>query len=461
MTAIASKILVIDDEAGIREQLVWGLKAHHEVYAADSAESGIAELKKIRPMLVILDLSLTEDGADDEGLQVFEEIQIINPETKVIIITGNEQKELALKAVKMGAYDFYKKPIDLDELKVIVNRALQFQKLEQEARALSSQAYTEGFNGEIIGQSSKMLEVYDTIERTSQTNATILIDSESGTGKELIARAIHAKSPRKDKPFVVINCGAIPENLLESELFGHEKGSFTGAHAQKKGKFELADKGTLFLDEIGEMPIGLQVKLLRFLQEREIERVGGREPIVVDVRIIAATNRDLEIEIENGTFRADLFYRLSVITINLPPLRERGDDLMRLAEHFLVRFNQEYGTSVNGFSSEAKDVIERYPWPGNVRELENKIKRSVIMARGSWILPQDLSLKSSKAISGPHLRDAVDEFEENCIREALFRNSGNVSRTAEELGVNRTTFYDLLRKYNIDRADFVNMNEKT
>lgn len=455
-----SKILIIDDEAGIRDQLKWSLKQDYDVLLAANAEEALNLVKTEKPDLVILDLALSEDGKEDEGLEVFEEIQLINSRLKVIIITGNEQKELALKAVQMGAYDFYKKPIELEEFRIILQRALHVQQLESEVSLLSKQNAGDFYNHEIIGQCRQMLEVYDIIERTSHTDATILIHSESGTGKELVARAIHLRSPRKDFPFVVINCGAIPDNLLESELFGHEKGAFTGAHIQRKGKFELADKGTIFLDEIGELSVALQVKLLRFLQEREIERVGGREAIELNIRIIAATNRDLEEEIENGNFREDLFYRLSVITVNLPPLRDRGDDVLMLADHFLAQFKDEYNSNIRGFSPETRKLIRNYTWPGNVRELENKIKRAVIMARNSLIVPEDVNLKAKNLVNKRPLKAVVEEFEENCIREALLRNSGNVSRTAEELGVNRTTFYDMLHKYNIDQSKYAARSKK-
>ncbi len=453
------KILIIDDEEGIRQQMRWGLQQDYDVFLAADGKQGLQAVRSDKPDLVVLDLSLTPNGDEQEGLQVFEDIQLINPRTKVIIVTGNEQRDLAVKAVQMGAYDFYRKPIELEEFKIILERALHLQKLEDEVQSQALQS-DELHNQEIIGQSPQMLEIYDTIRRTSQTDATILITGESGTGKELVARAIHLQSPRKERPFIVINCGAIPENLLESELFGHEKGAFTGAHVQRKGRFELANKGTIFLDEIGELSVLLQAKILRFLQEREIERVGGREPIEVDVRIIAATNRNLEEEIEKENFRADLFYRLSVITINLPPLRERGEDIPVLANKFLRRFKQEYQREVRDFSAAAKKAIRDYAWPGNVRELENKVKRAVIMARQAFILPEDMNLQGHPTGSRRSLKEAVEEFEQGCIREALLRNGGNVSRTAAELGVNRTTFYDMLHKYNIDHSEYSHHSQK-
>jgi len=454
------KILIIDDEEGIRDQFKWSLKQEYEVLVAGNAEEGIELFKSEHPDLVVSDIALSENG-DQDGLQLFEDIQLLDSKAKVIIITGNEQRELAIKAVQMGAYDFYKKPIDLQEFKIILKRALHLQKLESEIQLSTLENSDKFYTPEIIGKCQQMSEVYDIIERTSATDATILITGESGTGKELVAKAIHMQSPRKDFPFVVINCGAIPENLLESELFGHEKGAFTGAHVQRKGRLERANQGTVFLDEIGELSVALQVKLLRFFQEREIERVGGREPIQIDVRIIAATNRNLEEEIEKERFRPDLFYRLSVIPINLPPLREREQDIFTLANHFLNKFNLEHERKIKGFSREATKLIQDYSWPGNIRELENKVKRAVIMTKNAVIIPEDFNLKFEESPQAKmNLRKAVEEFEENCIRQALLKNDGNVSRTAQELGINRTTFYDMLNRYNIDRADYASRTNK-
>ena len=454
------KILIIDDEEGIRDQFKWSLKQDYKVLVAGNAEEGIELFKSEHPDLVVSDIALSGNG-DQDGLQLFEDIQLLDSKVKVIIITGNEQRELAFKAVQMGAYDFYKKPIDLQEFKIILKRALHLQKLEAEIQLSTLENSDEFYTPEIIGKCQHMSEVYDIIERTSATDATILITGESGTGKELVAKALHMQSPRKDFPFVVINCGAIPENLLESELFGHEKGAFTGAHVQRKGRIERANQGTVFLDEIGELSVALQVKLLRFFQEHEIERVGGREPIQIDVRIIAATNRNLEEEIEKERFRPDLFYRLSVIPINLPPLREREQDIFTLANHFLNKFNLEHERKIKGFSREATKLIQDYSWPGNIRELENKVKRAVIMTKNAVIIPEDFNLKFEESPQEKmNLRKAVEEFEENCVRQALLKNDGNVSRTARVLGLNRTTFYDMLNRYNIDRADYASRTNK-
>jgi two-component system NtrC family response regulator len=332
-------------------------------------------------------------------------------------------------------------------MQIIVDRALRLQFIE--GQIASSQP--ELSKTEIIGESPKLLEAFNMIERTATSNATVLITGESGTGKELAAKALHQRSNRRDMPFVVINCGAIPENLLESELFGHEKGAFTGATATKEGKFELANGGTIFLDEIGDLDGALQVKILRALQEREIERVGGKKTIALDVRIVAATNRNLEEEIELGNFRADLFYRLSVITVQLPPLRERGKDIELLSKYFLQKFATEFKRRVLDFSAASKEQMMKYAWPGNIRELENRVKRAVLLSRGAIILPEDLNLQSGgNGKVRESLKDQVAEFESERIREALYRNAGNISRAAKDLGVNRTTFYDMINRYGID-----------
>jgi two-component system NtrC family response regulator len=307
---------------------------------------------------------------------------------------------------------------------------------------------------DIIGSCPQMMKVFDVVDRVATTNATVLIFGESGTGKELVAKAIHRQSLRRTNPFMPINCGAIPENLLESELFGHEKGAFTGALERRKGKFELADGGTIFLDEIGELSPTLQVKILRFLQEREIERVGGRESIELDVRIIAATNKDLEREMEKGGFREDLFYRLSVVSISLPLLRDRGEDIVLLANSFLGHFNKEYGKNIKAFSSEAISQLQNYRWPGNVRELENRVKRAVIMARSNRIVPDDLELQMLEKGGRLTLRESKDRMERKLVREALLRNRGNISRSSRDLGVSRATLYDLLEKHSISREEY-------
>jgi len=453
MKTDTDKILVVDDDQGIRDQLMWALSNSYEVLLAKDSSTAMEIIREQRPQVIALDISLSPLGQDEEGLVVLRNAMELDPESKVIVITGNETKHLALKAIQMGAYDYFTKPIDLQEIKVIINRAVYIQRLERENRLLLEKLEEERkFHG-IIGSCPKMMKVFDLIHRVASTDATVLVYGESGTGKELVARAIHRQSSRKSKSFMPINCGAIPENLLESELFGHEKGAFTGAIGLRKGKFELADGGTIFLDEIGELSSALQVKILRFLQEKEIERVGGREAIELDVRIIAATNKDLQREMGKGTFREDLYYRLSVVSISLPPLRERGEDIALLANSFLNHFNREYGKNIKTFSSDALLQLQTYQWPGNVRELENRIKRAVIMARDNVLISEDLDLPLSTKGRRLTLKEAKDQLEEKFIREALIKHRGNISRAAREMSVSRATLYDLLEKHKIDKED--------
>ena len=370
---------------------------------------------------------------------------------KIIVITGRGEKDHALKAIGQGAYDFFSKPIQVDELKVVLQRAFYVSRLERENRELQVQSHGEPFAA-MLGASLQIQEVFASIRKVAGTDVPVLITGESGTGKELVAKAVHQLSTRKTGPFVVINCSAIPETLLESELFGHEKGAFTGAHIQRKGRFETAQGGTLLLDEIGELSLPLQVKLLRFLQEQIIERVGGREEIFVDVRVVAATNRDLMESIKEGRFREDLYYRLGVVTIALPPLREREGDTMLLATSLLHRYAPENKKKITGFAPEAFRAIETYPWPGNVRELENRIKRAVIMAEGSKITLQDLGLDPEHAgYEGRGLKEAREGFEKNFILRALSRHRGNLSKAAEELRVARSTLYELMEKLGIKK----------
>jgi len=446
-------ILIIDDEDGIRSQLKWALADQYRVLDARNAEESLEILKSETPNLVTLDITLSPYG-DLDGIRVLEKIVAMDPRIKVIMITGHEEKEIALKAIQLGAYDYYQKPINLDELTTIIKRALYIQKLELENEALNQRLQREKQFEDIIGDSPQMLEVFETMQKVLNTDVPVLIYGESGTGKELVARAIHYQSSQRDKPFIPINCGAIPENLLESELFGHEKGAFTGAYYQKKGKFELANGGTAFLDEIGELSMSLQVKLLRFLQEKEIERVGGKQPIHVDVRIVAATNKNLEKEIENQRFRADLYYRLSVISINIPPLRERGDDILLLANCFLNRYSKEYDKKVFNFDALAIKRMQNYNWPGNVRELENRVKRAVIMSQKSLITSEDLGFTDEIPRRKESLVEVMDNIQRKYIKMALHRTRGNVSKAARELGISRVTLYDLLSRFNIELSEF-------
>ncbi|MEE9443373.1 MAG: PEP-CTERM-box response regulator transcription factor [candidate division Zixibacteria bacterium] len=444
-------ILIVDDEEGIRSQLKWALIDDYEVVEASGPDDARALAFDHKPLIVLQDIALnTREGAA-EGIELIEYYLRLNSFCKVIMVTGHGQKENALKAVAKGAYDFFEKPVDLDQLKIIMDRGLRMASLEEENRQLSTELANVKRFDNIIGDSDKMQEVYKIIETVSGTDYKVLITGESGTGKELVSRAIHNSGLRKGQPFVTINCGAIPENLLESELFGHEKGAFTDAHAQKIGKFELANNGTIFLDEIGELPLNLQVKLLRVLENHIIERVGGRAEIPLEVRVLAATNRDLLEEVKKGAFRQDLYYRLSVITIDLPPLRERGDDILLLAKTFLNRYGLENRRTNLSFSEASARAIASYEWPGNVRELENKIKRAVIMAQDKKIKPMDLSLPavSGNGAGRATLQDVREETEREYILESLIRNNWNISRVSRELGTSRTTLYDLIEKYRL------------
>ncbi len=446
------KLLIVDDDEEIRTQMKWALAQEYEVGVAADRPSALKVFHAERPAVVTLDLGLPPHPRDmEEGLRTLSEILQEDTDAKVIVITGRDGREYALQAIGQGAYDFFRKPIQLDELKVILRRALHVYQLEQEHRALQQRLYSQAFE-EMLGTSPQMQDVFTTIHKVAHTEASVLIVGESGTGKELVARAIHRQSGRRDAPFVAINCGAIPENLLESELFGHEKGAFTGAHVQRKGRIESAQGGTLFLDEIGELSLPLQVKLLRFLQAHQLERVGGREPIMVDTRVLAATNVDLNQAMAEGRFRDDLYYRLGVIIVALPPLRERGEDVLLLAKALFQRYTAEGKNKITGFTRQALSALQSYHWPGNVRELENRIKRAVIMAQGTRLTPGDLDLESPFAkYAGQGLRAAREALEKELIQRVLARHNGNVTRTAAELEVSRPTLHELISKYAIER----------
>jgi two-component system NtrC family response regulator len=443
------RLLVVEDDPGLQSQLRWCFE-DYEVLAAEDRESALALLRRYEPPVVLQDLGLPPDAEGvSEGLATLEETLALLPATKVIVVTGHGDQENAVKAVGLGAYDFYQKPVETEALQLIVNRAYQIYELEQENHRLLRQQSTSPLDG-IVAASEKMLQVCRIIEKVAPTNASTLLLGESGTGKELLARALHSLSPRVDQRFVAINCAAIPENLLESELFGYERGAFTGAVQQTPGKIELADSGSLFLDEIGDMPVSLQTKMLRFLQERVVERVGGRQEIPVDVRVICATNQDLQVAIEEQRFREDLFYRVSEITINIPPVREREGCRLILARTLLDAEALKQGRPFKGFSQDAQNAIQNYRWPGNVREMENKIKGAVIMAEGKQVTTTDLGL-SEIDTEGPdlNLREVRRSAETRAITRALVHSSGNISRAAKMLGITRPTLYDLLDKYGI------------
>lgn len=445
------KILIVDDEEGIRSQIYWALSDHYEVFQAADAQTALEIVKAEKPDLAAIDIALSSVGEDTHGIDLLVDALEAHPDMKVIMVTGNEDKETALKAIDAGAHDYFQKPIDLEELKVIIRRALYVRQLEADNRDLQAKLAAKRVFHEIIGSSPKMVDVFKKIETIANSEYTVLITGESGTGKELVAKAIHAQSQRCDNPFITINCGAIPEMLLESELFGHEKGAFTDAVAQKKGKFENADTGTVFLDEIGELSLMLQVKLLRFLQEHSIERVGGDQPIKLDVRILAATNKNLVDEVKDKNFREDLFYRLSVINIDLPRLCDRGDDVVLLANHLLDRFAAENNRVGCSFDPKAVARMRIHDWPGNVRELENRIKRAVILSADRRIKAADMGFDPDTQSGLKTLAELREEVESDHINQALLRHNWNVSRAAHDLGVSRTTLYDLLDKYGIKR----------
>ena len=446
------KLLIIDDDEDLRTQMKWALSNDYDVLLAEDRPSASAILKAARPAVITLDLGLPPQPAGvEEGFAVLDEIINEHGQAKVIIITGRGEKENALRAVDKGAYDFFYKPIQLDELKVVLRRAFHLSDLEREQAELQQRLKTDTFEG-MLGTSQKMLDIFSVIRKISTTDVPILIMGESGTGKELVARAIHHLSIRQANSFVPINCSAIPENLIESELFGHEKGAFTGAHIQRKGRFEMAEGGTLFLDEIGELPLTLQVKLLRFLQDKVVERIGGREEIEVDTRVIAATNRDLQEAMKEGKFREDLYFRLGVILITLPPLRERAGDIFLLARAFLERYSGENKKKIKGFTEETIDAIEQYTWPGNVRELENRIKRAVIMTEGARITLVDMEMGEPKIRNnGMSLKEAREILEKDMLLKALSRNAENLTKAATELGISRPTLYDLMDKLGIPK----------
>ncbi|HEX6073104.1 MAG TPA: PEP-CTERM-box response regulator transcription factor [Sphingomicrobium sp.] len=442
-------LLVIEDDEGLQRQLKWAYDGYRVVSAGDRRQA-IEALRAHEPAVVTLDLGLPPDpDGTEEGFAALEEILRLKPDTKIVVATGHGARDSALKAIAMGAYDFYKKPVDIDELGLIVARAFHLHEIECENRRLENGAAS-AVLGSIVTAAPEMLKVAKTIERVASADVSVMLLGASGTGKELLARAVHDKSGRKGA-FVAINCAAIPENLLEAELFGYERGAFTGAVKSNVGKIELAEGGTLFLDEVGDIPLALQVKLLRFLQERVIERIGGRQPIAVDTRIVCATHQDLESMIAKGLFREDLYYRLAEIVVKIASLAERSGDAVLLARHFVNRFSRELNPAVQALSPDAMAAIDAYAWPGNVRELENRIKRAVIMADGRTIGAADLDLPArTDADHTPiNLRAAREVADRKAIRQAMSRTDNNISGAAKLLGISRPTLYDLLKQYRL------------
>ncbi|CAN7318426.1 PEP-CTERM-box response regulator transcription factor [Pseudoduganella sp. LjRoot289] len=444
------KLLVVEDDPGLQKQLRWGLD-EYEVVVAERREQALAQLRRHQPAVVTMDLGLPPDpdGAT-EGLALLRDIITNAPDTKVIVLSGNQDRSNVLKAVGMGAYDFQQKPLDADLLRLVIQRAFFLHGVQQDNRRMLQIEADSPLAG-IISRDPGMLKMCRSVEKVAPSSASVMLLGDSGSGKELVARGLHRLSARRERRFVAINCAAIPEHLLESELFGYEKGAFTGAVRQTLGKIELAHGGTFFLDEIGDMATGLQGKLLRFLQERVIERVGGRSEIAVDVRVVCATHRNLKALAEEGRFREDLFYRLSEIVLAIPPLRERVGDRVLLAQHFKNRFCVSERRSALHFRPEALAAIDAYTWPGNVREMENCIKRAVIMAEGSQITLEDLGLPEveSQAPENIDLRQARDAAEYRVMIKALARVDGNILRAAELLGVSRPTLYDLMSHHGI------------
>jgi two-component system NtrC family response regulator len=449
MTDQLPVLLVVEDDEGLQRQLKWAYEGYEVVLAGDRA-SALEALRLHEPTVVTLDLGLPPDpDGTTEGFETLAEILRLKPDTKVIVASGHGARESALKAIGMGAYDFYRKPVDIDELGLIVARAFHVHDLEAENRRLEQNGGGHVL-GSIISAAPEMMKVAKTIERVASADVSVMLLGASGTGKELLARAVHEKSGRKGE-FIAINCAAIPETLLEAELFGYERGAFTGAVKSNVGKIEMAEGGTLFLDEVGDIPLPLQVKLLRFLQERVIERIGGRQPIAVDTRIVCATHQDLEAMIAEGRFREDLYYRLAEIVVKIPSLAERPGDSVLLARHFVNRFGKELKTKVQSLSADALAAIDGYAWPGNVRELENRIKRAVIMADGKSVTADDLDLpgKAETAELPINLRAARETADRRAIRQALSRTDNNISGAAKLLGISRPTLYDLIKQYQL------------
>jgi two-component system NtrC family response regulator len=464
---IKPKILIIDDDEEIRTQMKWAVAADYQVALAGDRKEAVERFREDRPQVVLLDLGLPPNPNETtEGMATLSALLTLDRSAKVIIISGQSDRENAVRAIGAGAYDFLSKPLDVEQLRLLLQRCVFVSELERDYRLLQDEERPGMFEG-ILGSSEKMEEVFKTVGKVAKATAPVLILGESGTGKEMIANAIHRRSPFKNKPFIAINCNAIPENLIESELFGYEKGSFTGANSQKIGLIETAAGGTLFLDEIGDLPPPMQVKMLRFLQEKRIQRVGGRQEIEVDGRVLAATHVDLSQAIKEGRFREDLYFRLAVVVCKLPPLRERGDDIILLAQDFLKRFGKQNRRENLSFDPQALKAIARYPWPGNVRELQNRVQRAVIMADSRRITREDLELTCSASGSesgvpfhagtkvdvsqAGGLKEARETLERELVNQALDRNDGNISAAAKDLGVSRPTFYELMNKLGISK----------
>ena len=440
-------ILIIEDDEGLQSQLKWHFDDFDTtIVCVSDREAALAAVRQHEPMVIIQDLGLPPDPEGvSEGFRCLSDILSLTGQAKIIVLTGKDDHSNALRSIELGAFDFYTKPIDTDQLDHVVDRAFHVSELEYENRMRSS---AQGTVGGIVSNHPDMLSVCRLVEKIAPSEVTCTLIGESGTGKEVLAKALHGLSQRSEQPFAAINCAAIPENLMESELFGHEKGAFTGADRTRPGRIEVADGGTLFLDEIGDMPLSLQSKLLRFLQERVIERVGGRNGIPVDVRVVCATNKNLETMVTEGTFREDLYYRIAEMVIDIPPLRERPGDKAVLARHFLAKYAVDRYAGVTGYTDEAIESIEAYDWPGNVREMENKVKRAIVLADGKHIRSSDLGLKKTdNNLTGLNLRDVRQTAERRAVMQALSITNNNISAAAKYLGITRPTLYDMIKKY--------------
>ncbi|MGO9376486.1 MAG: PEP-CTERM-box response regulator transcription factor [Syntrophobacteraceae bacterium] len=443
------KLLIVDDDESIRSGMKWAFVQDYEVFLASNRQEALEIFRRERPPLVALDLGLPPDPQGvEEGFLTLAGLIEEDPYVKVIIVSGQSERQNALTAIGLGAHDFFCKPIQAEEVGVILRRALRLHQLESEHRLIQAAQVKDSF-GELLGTSPQIQQVFSTIEKVAATEVPILILGESGTGKELVARALHGKSERKAGPFVAINCTAIPESLLESELFGHEKGAFTGAHALIKGRIEMSGGGTLFLDEIGDLPLAIQVKLLRFLQDHTIERVGGRKEIIIDTRVIAATNYDLDQAIREGGFREDLYYRLSVLKIQIPPLRDREGDVELLAMSFLHKYSDEHKKKVLGITQRGLNALKNHTWPGNVRELQNRIRRAVIMVQGRQISDEDLELETSPKSGMMTLREVRERTDRAFVLRVLQENNFNLAKSAANLGISRPNLYNLMEKLGI------------
>jgi two-component system NtrC family response regulator len=443
-------LLIVEDDEDIRTQMKWALAPDYQVVMAEDRAGAVAAFTANRPSVALLDLGLPPRPNDpEEGLATLSSLLALDPLAKVIIVSGQGDKQNALRAVGAGAYDFLCKPVEMDELRLVLQRSVYVADLEQEYRAMQRGQRVDVFE-DMLGDSPQMHAVFNVIRKVAPTTAPVLILGESGTGKEMVAHALHRRGPQKNGPFIAINCNAIPENLLESELFGHEKGSFTGAHTQRKGHIESAAGGTLFLDEIGELPAPVQVKLLRFLQEKRFQRVGGRQEIQSDTRVIAATNVNLKECVASGKFREDLYFRLAVVVLKVPSLRERGDDIGLVAKEFLHRYGVQHGKAMLTFATDALRALNLHRWPGNVRELQNRVQRAVIMAEGKRVTASDLELTGALDGLAPQtLKEAREGVERELVQDALRRHAGKISSAALELGISRPTLYELIEKLGI------------